>query len=228
MKMIKNLSKAIVRNYEGFNLREDLNFSDDGNFFRGFDYKGLPITTLRSNKDNTTYLSIRDDYLIYDEVFEFTKEEWNQTEESKLTWEFNGVSEFDLDELIDICEKILAKMNELNEKAKNDTEIDMSAVKVQLYDERTNLGIRLYNIKKSLEWWNLSEYELKSAGRYIKYLDRDLDRMNEIEESIKTMTRKEKKELVDRLEKYGYIKFNNEKPGFYMEELEEMASKSRA
>lgn len=227
--MIKNLSKAIVKNYEGFNLREDLNFSDDGNYFRGFDYKGLPITTLRSNKDNTTYLSIRDDYLIYDNVFEFTREEWYATEESNLTWEFNGVSEFDIDELIDICEKILAKMNELNEKAKKDTDIDMSAVKVQIYDERSHLGVRLHNVKTNLEWWTLRDYDLKSARDYIKYLERDIERLNEIDNTINEMTRKEKKALVEQLEKYGYIKFNKEKPGYFLEKLENMiASKSRA
>ena len=118
--MVKNLSKVIVKNYEGFNLREDLNFSDDGNNFRGFDYKGLPITTLRSNVDGCVYLSIRVDYLDND----FTYYDWMETEEYKLANEFNGVREFDIDKLIENCERIIAKVNELNEKAREAKELE--------------------------------------------------------------------------------------------------------
>ena len=113
MKIVKNLSIANIRKFENFVRREDLDFTDDGNHFKGFSYKGMPITTLRA--DNTTYLSIRVDYL----ENEFTYREWMQTEEYKLCDKFNGVSEFDIDELVENIEAILAKVAEMNEAARN-------------------------------------------------------------------------------------------------------------
>ena len=87
-KMIKNLTVANIRNIEDMERKEVLDFSDDGNRFRGFSYKGMPITTIRKNDE--TYLSIRVDYLDN----KFTYKEWMKTEEYHLCNEFNGVSEF--------------------------------------------------------------------------------------------------------------------------------------
>lgn len=128
MKIVKNLSIANIRKFENFVRREDLDFTDDGNHFKGFSYKGMPITTLRA--DNTTYLSIRVDYL----KNEFTYREWMQTEEYKLCNKFNCVSEFDIDELVENIETILAKVAEMNEAAINE-EIDMTKVKAALANE---------------------------------------------------------------------------------------------
>lgn len=186
MKMVKNLSKVIVRNYEGFNLREDLNFSDDGNYFRGFDYKGLPITTLRSNIDGTTYLSIRVDYLHN----EFTWEDWSSTEEYKLEDEFNGVSEFDLDKLIENCEKIIAKVNELNEKARNEV-INMDEVETRILEEAEMIEVVVEYTKENLKWWNLRDYYLTKAKEYIKRLMEKHDRM--LEEDLEKMDNRRKK-----------------------------------
>lgn len=113
MKIVKNLSIVNIRKFEGFVRREDLDFADDGNHFKGFSYKGMPITTLRA--DNTTYLSIRVDYL----KNEFTYKEWMQTEEYKLCGKFNGVSEFDIDELVKNVEIIIVKVAKMNEATAN-------------------------------------------------------------------------------------------------------------
>ncbi len=124
MTTIKNLTKANIRKIEGMEKRENLDFEDDGNHFKGFSYKGMPITTLRT--DDTTYLSIRVDYL--NGTNNFTYDEWRGTEEYNLTDEFNGVSEIDLDKLLDNLERIIAKVNELNAKFENE-EIDITQVK---------------------------------------------------------------------------------------------------
>lgn len=219
MKMVKNLSKVIVRNYEGFNLREDLNFSDDGNYFRGFDYKGLPITTLRSNIDGTTYLSIRVDYLHN----EFTWEDWSATEEYKLEDEFNGVSEFDLDKLIENCEKIIAKVNELNEKARNEV-INMDEVETRILEEAEMIEAVIEYTKENLKWWNLRDYYLKEAKEYIKRLMEKHDRM--LEEDLEKMDNRRKKEMVQRLEKYGYV--HAKEDDFYITQLKEFVEESQA
>lgn len=108
MKLVKNLSKVNIRSIDGFERREDLDFTDDGNSFKGYSYKGMPITTIRSR--NVTYLSVRVDYLWN----KFDYKSWMQTEEYKKCNEFNGVSEFDIDKLVENLEKIIAKVNELN------------------------------------------------------------------------------------------------------------------
>lgn len=218
MKMVKNLSKVIVRNYEGFNLREDLNFSDDGNYFRGFDYKGLPITTLRSNIDGTTYLTIRVDYLDN----EFTWEDWRATEEYNLEDEFNGVSEFDLDKLIENCEKIIAKVNELNEKARNEV-INMDEVETTKRLEAEMIEATVEYAKENLKWWNLRDYYLKEAKEYIKSLMERHDRM--LEEDLEKMDNRRKKEMVQRLEKYGYVYVKED--DFFITQLKEFVEESQ-
>lgn len=218
MKMVKNLSKVIVRNYEGFNLREDLNFSDDGNYFRGFDYKGLPITTLRSNIDGITYLTIRVDYLDN----EFTWEDWRATEEYNLEDEFNGVSEFDLDKLIENCEKIIAKVNELNEKARNEV-INMDEVETRILEEAEMIEATVEYAKENLKWWNLKDYYLKEAKEYIKRLMEKHDRM--LEEDLEKMDNRRKKEMVQRLEKYGYVYVKED--DFYITQLKKFVEESQ-
>lgn len=216
MTMIKNLSKNTVKKYDVFNLREDLNFEDDGNHFRGFDYKGiLPITTLRTG--DRTYLDIRVDYL--DDI-QFTWNEWFETEEHDLADEFNGCDEVDLEKLIDNCEKVLAKVNELNEKAKKE-EIDMEQVERRLLDEVRFVHEVISDVKANLKWWELSKYELDSARGYMKSLIETKERINDID--IDSLSRKAKKQMCESLEKYGYVKIKE--TNFYIKELKEFIQK---
>lgn len=107
MKMVKGLTKVNAGKY-GIDVREDLNFNDDGNYFRGFSYNGLPITQCRSRGE--CYLSIRVDYLVNN----FSYREWMDTDEWKLCHKYNGVFEFDIEELVEDLKKVLNKVNEMN------------------------------------------------------------------------------------------------------------------
>lgn len=215
MKMVKNLSKVIVKNYEGFNLREDLNFTDDGNHFKGFDYKGLPITTLRRN--DSVYLSIRVDYLDND----FCYQDWMETEEYKLANEFKGVSEFDLDKLIENCERIIAKVNELNEKARNEV-IDTTDVEEAISVEAKMVEEAIEYVKANLEWWNLEYGALKLVKHYMSILMEKQEML--LRKDVKQMDNKRKKELVYKLEKYGYVYVKENE--FYIRELKKFVKKS--
>lgn len=217
MKMVKNLSKVIVKNYEGFNLREDLNFVDDGHHFRGFDYKGLPIITLRSKVDNCVYLSIRVDYLDND----FCYQDWMETEEYELAEEFKGVSEFDLDKLIENCERIIAKVNELNEKARNEV-IDTTEVEEAIQAESKMVEETIEYVIANLKWLKLKDGYLKMAKDYIFRL---IDRQEMIlSKDVKKLPNKAKKELVRRLEKYGYV--YTKENDFYIRELKKFVEMS--
>lgn len=217
MKMVKNLSKAIVKNYEGFNLREDLNFTDDGNHFKGFDYKGLPIITVRSKIDNCVYLSVRVDYLNND----FTVQDWMETEEYDLAHEFKGVSEFDIDKLIENCERIIAKVNELNEKARNEV-IDTTDVEEAISVEAKMIEENIEYIKANLEWWNLEYGALKLVKHYMSILIEKEEML--LRKDVKQMENKRKKELVYKLEKYGYVYVKEN--DFYIRELKNFVKKS--
>ena len=212
--MIKNLGKNVVKNYPDFHIREDLNFTDDGNRFKGFDYKGLPITTLRT--DGTTYLSIREDYV---EDRQYTWREWHATEEHYLTDEFNGVEEIDLNKLIENCEKIISKMDELNNAVK-DKHPDLTKVNEQLVKEKKMIDDFVETVKRELKWWTLERYKLSSASRYLSSLELKSSEIKRMLDGTENMDRKRKQELVENLEAYGYIVEHED--GFYIKELNEL------
>jgi hypothetical protein len=208
MKIVKNLSIANIRKFEGFVRREDLDFADDGNYFKGFSYKGMPITTLRA--DNTTYLSIHVDYL----KNEFTCKEWMQTEEYKLCGKFNGVSEFDINELVKNVEIIIAKVAKMNKAVENE-EIDVTKAKVILADEIEYAEQAVENFKNNFKWYEASEYKLRCLIDYLKSEEREIKRAKEID--LDTISRKQKKEIIERLTNCGYVMIN--KDGFYLREM---------
>ena len=213
--MVKNLSKAIVKNYEGFNLREDLN--DDGTHFKGFDYKGLPIITRRSKIDNCVYLLVRVDYLNND----FTSQDQAETEEYDLAHEFDGVNEFDLDKLIENCERIIAKVNELNEKARNEV-IDTTDVEEAISVEAKMIEENIEYVKANLKWWNLEYGALKLVKDYMSILIEKQEML--LNKDVKQMPNKRKKELVYKLEKYGYVYVKEN--DFYIRKLKKFVKKS--
>ena len=210
MKMIKNLSKANIKHYEGFERREDLDFSDDGNFFRGFSYKGMPITTLRTG--DTTYLCIRPDYL----ETKFTFKSWMQTKEYILCDEFNGVSEFDMDKLVENLEKVIAKVNEMNEAAEAEV-IDMTEVIDAMLNEVMMAENIINNFKANFKWYEASSYELANLVKYMKSVETEVARMNAIK--VNELSNKQKKEMVQRLNEYGFVRIS--KSDFYLTKLVE-------
>lgn len=209
MKMVKNLSKANIRKYEGFERREDLDFSDDGNYFRGFSYKGMPITTLRT--DNTTYLCIRPDYL---GNLKFTYKAWMATEEFVICDEFNGVSEFDIEKLIENLEKVIAKVAEMNEAAEAEV-IDMTEVVDALFDEVMMAENVINNFKANFKWYEAPSHKLATLIRYMKGVESQIESAKAIK--VSELTNKQKKEMVERLNAYGYASINPD--GFYLREI---------
>ena len=188
MTIINNLSKSTVNKNSNFHVREDLNFFDDGNRFRGFDYKGLPITTLRA--DNTTYLCIRVDYLDNN----FTYKEWAETEEYLLEDEFNGVPEIDLDKLIENCERIIVKVEEMNAKAEAEV-IDMADVKERAVKHIEKIENAVNNAK-STNWWEKSDYELRRIKDYMSSLIKEKERLQNTD--FDNLNNRQKKEWKER------------------------------
>lgn len=214
MKKVTNLSVANIRNIVGFERREDLDFTDDGNRFRGFEYRGMPITTLRA--DGETYLCIRVDYTQHS----FTWNEWSETEEYLLCDEFNGVNDFDLDKLIENLERVIDKVNELDEKA-NKEDVDTTWVELALTAEIEVAEKAIEDFKANYDWFNANSHTTMRYIDYAKSLQRMIEGVKNLD--IDSLGRREKMEFVERLEKYGYVKIAEN--DFYMSQLREAINK---
>lgn len=217
MKMVKGLTKANVGKY-GIEVREDLDFSDDGSRFKGFSYKGIPMTQCRYDGD--CYLAIRVDYIR--SKCAFTYDEWKATKESDLTDEFNGVPEFDMDKLIQNLEAIRKKIDELNEEKRNEV-IEMTPVAHRLREEIAFATAEINNFKLNYRWYEAKEYELKLIAGYTRSADNMVKYAKDILAMIDVLTRQDRKEYIERLEKYGYVRIA--KDDFYLREMREALEK---
>lgn len=85
----------------GFKRNSENDFVDDGNHFKFYCYKGLPISYLKS--EGEYYLDLRLDYIgvKYEEY----------KEDLKILEEFNGCTNIDIEKLIKNCEYIIKKYN---------------------------------------------------------------------------------------------------------------------
>ena len=179
MKMVTGLTKANASKY-GIELSPEHDFTDDGNRFRGFIYKGLVMTQCRTCGE--CYLSIRVDY----QKNNFTWNEWSNTEEYRLCDEFNGVSEFDIEKLVENLERIIAKVKEMNDSA-SVSEDDIEEVKSIVRNEISEMKVFLDDIKsRSFEWWNADQYCMKQAAYYIHSIEDCMRRGNIIIDEIST------------------------------------------
>lgn len=117
---MKNITMNTVKKNIGFSRREDLDFSDDGNYFRAFEYTGadgkLVITTLRTGGE--TFLQLRPDYIPSEEKL-YTWEQWRRAGGSDLAHKYNGTrEEFAEDDLVRLCEDVLILHHALNRECK--------------------------------------------------------------------------------------------------------------
>ena len=178
MKTVKNLSVANIKG-TNFVRREDLDFSDDGNRFRGFSYKGLPITTLYS--DGYVYCDVRPDYLQYKGV---PWEMWKETEEYKLCDKYNGTSELiDLEDLANICDRVLAKLDSMKSEMNN---MDCSEQKSKVWEVLKKEEAELKEFIEKAEGFNffksfmdnkISDRDIKKAKDYLSSLKNDYARI---------------------------------------------------
>jgi len=215
MKMVTGLTKANIKN-TGIELAPEHNFTDDGNRFRAFIYKGLVMTQCRA--DGECYLAIRVDYLDN----EFTFKEWMKTEEYKLEDEFNGVSQFDLDKLIENLEKIIAKVNEMNAAAKAE-ELNMDPVREALEDEIEYAESVVAEFKANFKWYDADGYKLKSLVNYLKSGERKIANAKEMLDELDELETKRQRQLIENLKEYGYVEIRSN--NFYLDQMKEALGK---
>lgn len=158
---VKRLTKVNCAKY-GIEVAPQFDFTDDGNRFRGFIYKGMPMTQCYA--DGECFLTIRIDYLKNN----FTWNEWRQTEEYQLEDEFNGVEEFEMEKLIENLEKIITKVDEMNTTACVDPE-DLQKAQEAILNEVEKIEAFCERAKK-IQWWTLEGYTLSQMADYTQRL----------------------------------------------------------
>lgn len=224
MKTVKNLSVANIKG-TNFVRREDLDFSDDGNRFRGFSYKGLPITTLYS--DGCVYCDVRPDYLQYKGV---PWEMWKETEEYKLCDKYNGTSELiDLEDLANICDRVLAKLDSMAAEMNNmDCSEQKSKVWEVLKKEESELKEFIekaegFNFFKSFMDNKISDFDIKKAKDYLSSLKKDYARIIKMISELRMdlMSKKDIIHYADWASK-GFVVLSSR---FYIEQITEFMSR---
>lgn len=208
---INGLTKVNARKLN-IDVREDLDFTDDGSRFRGFAYKGMPITQCKYQ--GTIYLSIRVDYLKND----FTYEDWRETEEWRMCDKFNGVSEIDSEDLIDTLEKIIAKVAEMNKAAASE-KIDLTEVKIKMYDEVEYAEDLINKLKDTWRWYEVDDWKLREIRECLKNTERSIELAKKKILQFNDLSIKEKRELFQRSEKNVYLIINPE--GYFLEKIKE-------
>lgn len=196
--MAKMVNKLTVKNglSYGIEVAPQYDFMDDGNHFRGFIYKGIPMTQLYSRLDKTVYLDIRVDYLRDNN---FTYNEWMNTEEYRLCDKFNGYSgEFSIEELVENLEKIIKKINEMNNTASVSEEDFDNAIAVMI--NRANEFDNFVKFASTKIDW--SDNNIHTLVTYLNFLAKEAKSIRNKIERISEFSLIDKKNLIERLKYY--------------------------
>lgn len=207
-RLVRSLTAANGKAY-GIERAEQFDFRDDGASFKGYIYKGMPLTQ-HVSKDYGTFLCIRTDYCRNN----FTWKDWAATEEYKLEDEFNGCAQVDLDKLVANLDAIIAKVAEMNAAACVD-EAELGAAVNKAEAQLADAEARLEAVKANAAgmWWTLGEYKVKRAADYLRSQEREIERYRTQLAGIKTAPVREQRDFIQRGISVG---------GFYIKELEEM------
>lgn len=182
----------------GFIRRKDLDFTDDGSSFRGYEYAGMPITYCKY--EDQYYISIRVDYL----KNSFVWKDWRNTDEYMLEDEFNGTSNVDVEKLKANCVAIAKKVKELNEKVENEV-IDTKPLKKQLEKEIAYGKKIVDDFKKNYKWYEQSNWNLTQAVDYLRNAESQLKRAKTLYDTIDEISVYNLRIHLYSFNEYGYI-----------------------
>lgn len=164
--MIKTVTANRIKNIEGFEYLPQYNFSDDGNRFTMWMYKGIPFSQHRSSEYGT-FISLRYDYLptlkkagLTDLTMDAPWEMWSKTEAYKLGDKFNdGLEGFELEDLMKTIEKYREGIIEVN-KQFAETSVNVEPLKAAIAKEVAEAKKILEESKANFDWMNASDYAI--------------------------------------------------------------------
>lgn len=165
--MIKTVTANRIKNIEGFEYLPQYNFSDDGNRFTMWMYKGIPFSQHRSSEYGT-FISLRYDYLptlkkagLTDLTMDAPWEMWHKTEAYSLGSKFNdGLEGFELEDLMKTIEKYREGIIAVN-KQFAETEVNVEPLKAAIATEISEAKKILEESKANFDWMNASDYAIK-------------------------------------------------------------------
>lgn len=201
--------------------RPDWDFEDDGSNFRCFEYRGLKISV--TTYDGELFL-----YLNYHLLANFPWQDWKDVEEYKLCDKYNGTREgFEMTELIADCDKIIAKIEELNRAFKEEV-IDWRPVYAKVKEEILQASA-LAEKYKTIKWWNIpvGSWDFRQYMDYFRSFMRQIEVAQKILVAISSQTieKRRLKEYVYDLKKYGYVCIKVNKDDSYIKHLDELLAK---
>ena len=165
IKSIKSITENRIKSIEYFEYLPQYNFSDDGNRFTMWMYKGIPFSQHRSS--NGTFISLRYDYLptmkkagLTDLTMDAPWEMWSKTEAYSLGDKFNGVDSFELEDLINTIEKYREGIIAVN-KQFAEVEVNLEPLKKAIANEIAEAKKILEDSKANFDWMNASDYAIE-------------------------------------------------------------------
>lgn len=183
---------GIIRNPE-------LDFSDDGARFKGYTYGPLKLTY--TTFDGMMYLSVRLDYEEDLGYHDYGKADWAEGYD-----DFNGVcmSTANLGELKAMLDRVAAGLNNYRIAHLNDV-INVTAVDVQYMTECQQIRDFLDEVAHEFDWVHASKSDLNSMKYYVDSLQ---DTLRNMPRPIAETRNVVKREMLYRLNNYGYYYFN--------------------
>ena len=230
-KIIKMFSVKTTKGYPMFTRDPENDFGDDGNNFKAWLYKGKLKFTALNSREYGMYVSVDFDSITKKSIpYDF----YSAYPAYKLCDEFNGgCAEMDLDKFVENCEKILKDAEQMvsDWEAAAFNPDDVEGVKAALTTEIAQHSEILETVKKDLQWWNLGEWEVKEAARYMKNAIGEETRAKELLSELENGKLSEEKKYdmfnkIQSLKKHSYVVFNME-DDFYTKHLTEALEKSK-
>ena len=197
----------------GIERAPDLDFSDDGNRFRGYRCNGVPISYLYS--DGRYYLSIRVDYLEG-----LTYDEYSKLPSYKDCDKYNMCDSVDLADVADICKRIKSEYDAALKDIKDVSDDDYKVYTDKYLEKAKKEFEEAKNSIRSLEpedLLNASEWNIKEIKRDLENIKNEIDRWS--------WERKSKTDQTSRRRDLGYDSEENfKKVSYWLKDLKEVVN----
>ena len=224
--VVKNLTAKRVEQVGG-KAATQFDFSDDGNSFKMYVLSGVPLSVTRNG--GFTYLSFRDDYIesfhkagLTDLTFNVPHSIWSRNSAYKLGHKYNGVEEFDFENLIADLQQFRNAIIEA-QKAFEAQTIEVGDLIEKLRSEAQAGRAFIENWRKNFDWFSFDDYKMNSYRRYAKSLLVECDDAEKLASEVEnnTISKTELYNLVERRRNNGWVRVDLSEHDFYYRSLKE-------
>ena len=178
--MIKSVTEERIKNIGDFKYLPQYNFTDDGNRFTMWMYKGIPFSQHRSPKYGT-YICFRYDYLptmkeagLTDITMDAPWKMWSKTEAYKLGDKFNGgIDGFELEDLMSTIEEYREGIITVNKKFA-EVEINLEPLEKAIASEIAEAKKILEDSKANFDWIHASCYAIEEFRSGYKTIEKKI------------------------------------------------------